>query len=100
MSNLFDRLDRGRPPEEKKTNQPDPAQKLLDWLQKWSKPNISLRDIQLYAPRIVRTHRSTIDAATEILVKNNWLVPDKAHRRDRRVWQIIRRPMVHPTVKL
>jgi hypothetical protein len=99
---LFERLAAARPTSvEEKQPPKDPAQTLLTWLQKWGKSVVSLRDIQLFGPSIVRNQRSAIDAA-ETLVKTNWLVPDKAHRRDRRVWQVIRpqTPTVHPTVKL
>ena len=99
MSDLFDRLDAKRPPAEEKTAQPDPAQKLLDWLQTWNKPTICTRDICIWGPSATRKRKSAIDAA-EVLVRHGWLIPIKAHRYDRRVWQIARRPVIHPTVEL
>jgi len=53
-----------------------PAQKLLDWLQHWTKPTVSARDICIYGPNSLRDRRSAIDAA-EILVKTGWLIPTK-----------------------
>jgi hypothetical protein len=92
---LFERLDKGRPapPTEKATKQP--AQKLLDWLQHWTKPTVSARDICIYGPNSLRDRRSAIDAA-EILVKTGWLIPNKTRRHDMHEWQIVRKALVHP----
>jgi len=71
MTDLFERLDQGRPaPEPKSVSQPgkDPAQRLLDWLQTWRKPTVRAADILIYGPRIVRNQKSAANA-TEILVK-------------------------------
>jgi hypothetical protein len=95
VANLFERLDRGRPPIEK-TQEVSPAQKLLDWLQRWPKPSLSMRDICIYGPR-PRNRENAISSA-EILVKHGWLVPSKTRRYDSREWQIVRRPIVRPTV--
>jgi hypothetical protein len=98
MADLFERLDRGRPsPPIEKAQEPSPAQKLLDWLQRWSKPTISIRDVHIYGPGSIRNRKSTIEAA-EVLAKNGWLVPDKAHRYDMRKWQIVRKPIAHPII--
>jgi hypothetical protein len=98
--NLFERLDQGRPaPEPKPVSKPDkdPAQRLLDWLQKWPKPTVYTRDILIYGPRVVRNRKSTIDA-TETLVRHGWLVPNPTNQRNRHEWQIVRKPIIHPTV--
>jgi hypothetical protein len=97
VANLFERLDKGRPPPTKKAQEPSPPQKLLDWLQHWTKPTVSARDICIYGPNSLRDRESAIDSA-EILVKNGWLVPIKTRRRDMREWQIVRKPIIHPTV--
>jgi hypothetical protein len=100
MADLFERLAKGRPPSvEAKQPHKDPAQKLLDWLQRWNKPTITVRQIRIYGPHIIKDQRSAIDAA-EILVKNGWLNPvKKPFRRDRIEWQIIRTPTLSPTVE-
>jgi hypothetical protein len=96
MASLFDRLDEGRPPPTKKTQEPSSAQKLLDWLQRWDKPVVRVREICIYGPR-PRDRKSAIDAA-RILVEQGWLVPLKPHRYDSREWQIVRKPIIYPTV--
>src|SRR5262245_32131520 len=97
MASLFERLDKGRPSPIKKTQKPSLAQKLLDWLQHWTKPTVSARDICIYGPNSLRDRRSAIDAA-EILVKTGWLMPNKTRRHDMHEWQIVQKPIIHPTV--
>jgi hypothetical protein len=102
MTTLFERLAKNRPPavEEKTKRGEDPAQRMLDWLQRWSKPTISVRDIHIYGPKSIRDRKSMIDAA-ETLVKNGWLTPAKTHRYDMRAWQIVRRPpVISPKVEM
>jgi hypothetical protein len=94
---LFERLDRGRQAPTKKAQKTSPAQKLLDWLQHWTKPTVSARDICIYGPNAIRDRESAIDSA-EILVKNGWLVPIKTRRHDMHEWQILRKPIIGPTV--
>src|SRR5262245_19420672 len=96
MVNLFKRLDRNRPPPaEKKIEQPrkepEPAQKLLDWLQRWSKPTITAREIYVSRHRFVRDKKTTLNLA-EVLVEQRRLIPVETHRRDRHKWQIVREP--------
>ena len=81
----------------KEAQKPPPAQKLLDWLQHWTKPTVSARDICIYGPNSIRNRESAINSA-EILVKNGWLVPIKTRRHDMREWQIVRKPIIQPTV--
>jgi hypothetical protein len=100
MATLFERLNRGRPPsvEQKiKQSHKDPAQQLLDWLQRWRHPTVSSRDICIYGPRPIRDRESAIKSA-EVLVRHGWLVPHKTRRQDMKHWQIVRRPIVYPTV--
>jgi len=85
MVDLFKRLNAGRPPSptEKKIEQPhndlEPAQKLLDWLQRWTKDTVCVREIHIYGPYATRDRKSAI-AATRILVKNGWLTPIKMRK--------------------
>jgi len=95
--NLFKRLDKGRPPPPTKKAQPSPAQKLLDWLQHWTKDTVSARDICIYGPYSIRDRKRAIDAA-EILAKEGWLVPIKTRRHDMQHWGIVRKPIIFPTV--
>jgi len=86
------------PPAQTPIKKTQPAQLLLDWLlQHWTKPTICARDIRAYGPNSIRDEKSAIGSA-ETLTKYGWLVPLKAHRHDRRHWQIVRKPIVHPTV--
>jgi hypothetical protein len=93
-NSLFERL---RPPPTKKAQKPSPPQRLLDWLQHWPESTIRARDIRIYGPNSIRDRESAIDSA-EILVKNGWLVPIKTRRRDMHEWQIVRKPIIRPTV--
>ena len=101
MASLFERLDKGRPPPaENRLNEITPAQKLLDFLQQhWTKPTITSREICRSAPNAIRNQKSAINSA-EILVKNGWLVPIKTRRHDMHEWQIVRKPVIHPTVAI
>ena len=99
MATLFERLGKGRDTVESGgvARKLLPAQKLLDWLQHWTKPTVSARDICIYGPNSLRDRRSAIDAA-EILAKTGWLLPNKTRRHDIHEWQIVRKPIVQPTV--
>ena len=106
MANLFERLSKGRAsptepsPTEAGIKQPrkdDPAQKLLDWLQRWTKDTVSARDIRIYGPNSLRDKKSAVRSA-EILVHFGWLAPIRSLRYDQRVWRITRKPIVGPTV--
>ena len=88
---------RGDPRRPGKRRSLRPREKLLDWLQHWSKPTVSARDICIYGPNAIRDRQRAIDSA-EILVKNGWLVPIKTRRHDMHEWQIVRKPIIHPTV--
>jgi hypothetical protein len=96
--NLFERLARGRPAPVEEKVKVDPAQLLLNWLQRWTKNTITAREIRIYGPRSIRDPESVI-SSVEILVAHGWLVPHKPPRRDMRQWRIVRKgPIVHPTV--
>jgi|307.fasta_scaffold55573_3 hypothetical protein len=101
--NLFERLDQGRPTPSplllpsSAARKPSPAQLLLNWIQRWPKPVVSWRDIHNYGPGPTRDQKNAINA-TEILVRNGWLRPMKAHRYDMHKWEIIRKPLADPTI--
>ena len=93
MVTLFERLAATRPPQEP-TPPPTPlptppaARILHDWLQHtWTKPTICTRDIYRYRPNVAQDRERALELA-EILVKRGWLIPLKAHRHDRKRWQI------------
>jgi hypothetical protein len=97
-ANLFERVGRERPPVEATRKQPHKiqrAQRLLDWMQSWTKPTISARDICIYGPRPIRKREKAGEAA-EVLVKTGWLRPIPTHRSDMEAWLIIRQPLVYP----
>jgi hypothetical protein len=94
MVSLFERLDKGRPPPptEKGHRDVTPTEKLLDWIMNyWTEDTLTARDICCYGPNPTRDRERAINSA-EILVKRGWLAPIKAHRRDSREWQIVRKP--------
>jgi len=80
-------------PIKKETQETSSAQKLLDWLQRWTKPTITVRDVHIYGPRPLKG-RKNVTAAAEILVQNGWLTPLKAHQYNMRKWQIVRKPPI------
>ena len=86
-------------PAPQKTAKPekDHAQKLLDWLQRWSKDTVCVRDIRVYGPNPIRDTKEAINAA-KILVKYGWLTPIWAHQKDVHEWRIIRKLIVNPKV--
>src|SRR5262245_16867665 len=97
MASLFERLDKGRAPTTQKAQEPSPAQRLLDWLQHWTKPTVRARENCIYGPNPLRDRKRAIDSAA-ILVKEGWLIPIKTRRYDMCEWQIVRKPIIHPTV--
>jgi hypothetical protein len=99
MTTIFNRLSKSRPAEAKiEPPYENHPQLLLDWLlQRWNKSTISVREIGVYAPRAIRERETMINSA-EALVRHGWLSELKAHRHDRRVWRIDRKPVIHPTV--
>jgi hypothetical protein len=105
--NLFERLDKGRPPLVE--NRPKPEantvsselardlQKLHEWIQHWGKPTVCLRDICYRGPNSIRDRKKAIGLA-EILVGHGWLLPIRTRRRDMREWQIVRGVGGNPTI--
>jgi hypothetical protein len=81
------------------TQEPSPAQKLLDWLPRWPKDTITVRQIRVYGPYTIRDRRSAIEAA-EVLVANGWLKATKPSRPDTYAWQITRKNIIRPSVAM
>ena len=88
MGNLFEKLAQRPPQETTPEPTPLPVRKLLEWLQHtWTEPTICARDIYRYRPNVAQDRETALKLA-EILVKRGWLIPLKAHRYDRKRWQI------------
>jgi hypothetical protein len=92
---IFSRLRAGRPPVEKAGGR-SPAQKLLDWLQRWDRDVVCARDIHVYGPGSLRHQKKSVTDSAEILVKNGWLTP--VPTRHGHKWRIVRRPIADPTI--
>ena len=97
MVNLFDRLNKGRPPSTQKAQKPEPAQLLLNWLQRWRRPSVRMNEILVYGPTAIRKKEHALNS-TKVLVDHGWLIPVKTRRPDMLEWQIVRRPIAHPTI--
>jgi len=95
--NLFDRLAHSRSAPTEKAQKPEPAQLLLNWLQRWHKPTVRMNEILVYGPRPVRKRENALNSAQK-LVEHGWLIPLETRRPDMLEWQIVRRPIVHPTI--
>jgi len=88
MSNLFDRLDARRPAEAKiEPPSKQPAQLLLNWLNRRPGTTISQRQIRNHAPRPVRKKEIAIRAA-EVLTAHGFLTPINSY-----TWKINREPL-------
>ena len=74
------------------------AQTMLNWLSRWDRSKISLRDVRLFGPRIIRDQKSAILEAAEILVQTKWLIPIELHPPGTYAWRIIRKPLIYPPV--
>jgi hypothetical protein len=109
VASLFERLSRPTPVE----SQPRPeantasseqaqkirdAQKLLDWLLHRNKPTVCIKEIRVFGPRCFRREPERAIDSAAILAKEGWIIPAKKHRRDGHKWEIVRKPVVHPTV--
>jgi hypothetical protein len=71
-----------------KTN---PAQKLLDWLNRRPGDFITARDIRIYGPGALRNRESALRSA-QILAAHGFLIPLAAHK-----WQVVRKNLA-PTL--
>ena len=83
-----------KPPVEK-TKGSSPAQKMLDFVQRWDRPTIRVRDFRHYGPGSLRDRKDMADTA-EVLVKAGWLKPVPTPHGHK--WAVIRKPIINPTV--
>jgi len=97
--NLFDRLAKGRPVETAIKQPPSDAQKMLDWLLRWPKPTVSACEIYQYAPRSARPNKETAIKNVEVLVRHGWLAACKPRHSNYRIWEITRKPVIHPIIE-
>ena len=81
----------------KQTRKNDSAQRMLDWLQRWNEPTVSVRDIRIWGPRIFRDPKDAT-AAAQILVRNGWLTPIGTRQPYLHKWRVIRKLIVNPKV--
>jgi|SRR5215472_3038703 len=95
MSNLFDRLDARRPPVEQKLQQPNHAQRMLDFILRWPRSSISVSDLMTYGPRPKQNAEGVRKLAT-ILEKQGWLTKRDTPKKNMLHWNITRRPIIHP----
>ena len=92
MANLFERLDKERPPPAEATNKQsrNSPPTLLDWLRnRWPETTVCARDIYRHAPSPIRGDRKIALDLAEALVGQGWLTPLKTHRHDRKAWRIV-----------
>jgi hypothetical protein len=94
---LFDRLSKERPQPANKAQEPSPAQRLLDFVQRWDKDTICSVDILQFGPRCTRK-RKDADSATEILEKYGWLERLETNQSNHRRWRIARKALIHPSI--
>ena len=92
---IFDRLNRARPAPPQKVQ--EPAQLLLNWLLKWRRDTVKMNEILVYGPTVIRKKEYALNS-TKVLVDHGWLIPIKTRRPDMLEWQIVRRPIAHPTI--
>ena len=76
-----------------KAHKNEPAQKLLDWLQRWGKDTVCVRDVHIYGPHSLKGQKNIV-AAAKVLVKNGWIAPIRLRRYDANKWQVLRRPPI------
>jgi hypothetical protein len=87
------------PPKEQPRKELAPAQRLLNFLQRWPENVVTVRDVRVYGPRSIRNRKDAISSA-EVLVANGWLKPIKPSRPDTYAWKIVRKNIIHPTVAM
>ena len=97
MADIFERLSAGQPAEPTPKPKASPAQKLLDWLLRWDKPVVRVRDIRVYGPYALRNQKSVTDSA-EVLVKSGWLIPLQTRQYNGHKWRIVRKPIADPSI--
>jgi len=74
---------------ESKPAEKTPAQRLLDWLQRWNKDFVSARDIRIYGPNPIRNQKDAV-ATARILARNGQLIPIGSRQPYLHKWRIVR----------
>ena len=92
---LFERLDKGRLPATEgvinRLRGDSPIEKLLDWLaNRWAKDTITARQIYTLGPHCIRNRKAVVSLA-QILVEQGWLVPTETRQYNTHEWKIVRR---------
>jgi hypothetical protein len=90
---IFERLNRA--PTKPEPQQPDHAQRMLDFVLRWPRPSISVPDLMTYGPEPRKNAEETLKLAT-ILEKHGWLSKKDTPKKNMRHWTINRKPFVHP----
>ena len=76
--------------------QPDHAQRMLDFVLSWPRETIAATDLMTYGPRPRQNAEEVLKLAS-ILEKRGWLRPKNTPRKDMHHWNIVRQhPVVHP----
>jgi hypothetical protein len=97
MASIFDRLAKSRPAPTNQ-QQPDHAQRMLDFLLRWPRQSVSTTDMMIYGPRPKKNAEEVLKLAA-ILEKHGWLTPKNTPKKNMRHWDIVRRqPVVRPTL--
>jgi hypothetical protein len=93
---IFQKLAKRQPAPPEETQQPDHAQKMLDFILRWPRPSIATTDLMTYGPHPRKNAEETLRVAS-ILEKHGWLKKIPTPRKDMHHWNIVRQhPIVHP----
>jgi hypothetical protein len=96
--NLFERLAQKRPAEAAiKQPSQNPTQRMLDFVLRWPGESISTSEMMLYGPRPKKNAEEVLKLATT-LEKYGWLRPKTTPKKNMRHWNIVRRPIINPTL--
>jgi hypothetical protein len=87
------------PPKEQPRSEFAPAQRLLNFLQRWDGDSVTLRDLRVWGPRFCRDPSKAVSAA-KTLVEFGWLAATKPHWPGTYAWRIIRKNIVRPAVDM
>jgi hypothetical protein len=77
--------------------QPDHAQKMLDFILRWPRESIATTDLMTYGPKPRQNAEETFKLAT-LLERQGWLTKKSMPRKDQHHWTINRKPFVHPKI--
>jgi len=83
------------PPPKPPPQQPDYAQRMLDFILRWPRPSISVPDLMTYGPEPRKNAEETLKLAT-LLERQGWLTKKDMPKKNMKHWTINRKPFVHP----